>query len=144
MKAYMKRVLDINTYINAVIDNRFDVALVEASELDRRIQLELNGEKPADGIRVTDLPLLGVPFSIKDSISVQGMKLTAGLVYRRDEVCKDNAEVVQNLIEAGAIPIVITNVPETMMWYDTENKAFGRTNNPYDLSRIPGGSTGKF
>lgn len=142
MRSYIKRGLAVNPQINAIIDNRFDDAIKDAIEVDKKVQQELNGEASGDGHRVIDLPLLGVPFSVKDSISVKGLKLTAGLIYRKNEVAAEDAEAVSNLRKAGAIPIVITNVPETLLWYDADNKLFGRTNNPYDLSRIPGGSSG--
>ncbi|RWS31203.1 fatty-acid amide hydrolase 2-like protein [Leptotrombidium deliense] len=141
IEAYFERIESINLSINAVIAIRED-ALIDADQIDAKVQHELRGNQPLDGVSIQDKPLLGVPFSVKDSIGVKGMIISVGLYSRRNEVALKDSTVVANLREAGAIPIAITNVPEMLTWYDTYNKLFGQTNNPYDLSRTPGGTTG--
>lgn len=89
------------------------------------------------------MPLLGIPISVKESIAVSGqIGLTGGLYSRRDFLVEEDASAVRHLKEAGAIIIGVTNVPEFLLWYDTNNHIFGRSRNPYDLTRISGGSSG--
>ncbi|RWS28569.1 glutamyl-tRNA amidotransferase subunit A-like protein [Leptotrombidium deliense] len=136
MNAYLKRIKDVNPFINAVIDLR-EEALVDAAKID-----EILNENSVKTIQLKNKPLLGVPFTCKDTVCVKGMRLTTGIYNRRHNRATEDADVVTRLREAGAIPIAITNVPEHAIWWDTENMIFGRTNNPYDLSRIAGGSSG--
>ena len=142
MQAYVERMNLVQPYINAVVQHRGDEAIEEAKQYDKKIQHELAGNPPIDGISVLSLPLLGVPFTVKDSISIKGLSLTAGLYARKGVVAEEDAAVVLNLRKAGAIPIAVTNVPEFLLWWDSCNNIYGRTNNPYDKSRIAGGSSG--
>jgi amidase len=88
-------------------------------------------------------PLAGVPFSVKDSIEVEGTVCSAGtLGYRNRPPSARDATLVERLRKAGAIPIAHTNVPDLLFAFESDNLIFGRTNNPYDLSRTPGGSSG--
>ena len=88
-------------------------------------------------------PLHGVPFSVKDSINVAGTSCTAGTLGRKDSLCAErDATLVRRLRNAGAIPVAKTNLPDLLFAFETDNLIFGRTNNPYDLSRTPGGSSG--
>lgn len=70
------------------------------------------------------------------------MPNTSGLVARRDVVVTEDATAVARLRAAGAIPLGVTNVSELCMWMESANRVYGRTNNPYDPSRIVGGSSG--
>ena len=142
MTAYIKRMKEVNPLINAIIDERFEEALIDAQRLDTRIEQEMSGVDPVGGQSVFEKPLLGVPFTIKDSFAVQGMRLCAGLPQRKDTRADFDSTLVVNLKEAGAIPVAVGNVPEMLLWWTADNKTFGRTNNPYDLSRIAGGSSG--
>ena len=142
MKAYIKRIRDVNPLINAIIDERFRDALEDARLIDRRIDEEINGNTPVEGPSILRKPLLGLPFSIKDSFAVKGMRLCAALPQRKDVRADEDSTCVINLKEAGAIPVVIGNVPEMLLWWTADNNTFGRTNNPYDLNRIAGGSSG--
>ena len=93
--------------------------------------------------RPDDLPLLhGVPCTIKESFSVTGMPWSAGLVSRRDVRAGSDAVTVQRLRAAGAIVLGVTNTSELCMWMESNNRVYGRTNNPWDLSRTCGGSSG--
>ena len=71
------------------------------------------------------------------------MPNTSGLVNRRNVIATSDATVVSRLKQAGAIPLGVTNCSELCMWYESSNKVYGRTNNPYDLQRIVGGSSGE-
>lgn len=71
------------------------------------------------------------------------MPNTSGLVNRRNVVATSDATVVSRLKQAGAIPLGVTNCSELCMWYESSNRVYGRTNNPYDLQRIVGGSSGE-
>lgn len=67
----------------------------------------------------------------------------AGLKCRRGVVAERDSDAVSAMREAGAVPLALTNVSELAMWWESFNKVHGRTNNPYDLRRIPGGSSGQ-
>ena len=120
-----------NPHLNAVVATRFEQAREEA---DRADVLARDG---------TDLgPFHGVPCTIKESFWLTGMPNTAGLVHRRDVVADKDATAVARLRDAGAIPLGVTNISEGLMWMESDNRVYGRTNNPYDQRRIPGGSSG--
>ncbi len=84
----------------------------------------------------------GVPFTIKDTFDTAGILTTRGSKLYQDCVPTENAEAVNRFIHAGAIPLAKTNVPEFAAWFETDNLVIGRTNNPWDLERTPGGSSG--
>jgi fatty acid amide hydrolase 2 len=129
--AHIARAQLAHPRVNAIIADRFAQAREEADAADARVAA---GE---------DLPPLhGVPCSIKESIALAGMPNCAGLVSRRDHRAEDSAPVVARLIEAGAIPIGVTNTSEMTMWIESVNHVYGRTRNAYDGSRIAGGSSG--
>jgi amidase len=87
-------------------------------------------------------PLHGIPISIKSSFEVKGWRAECGSQLRKNYISSEDAVLVQRLRAAGAIPIGSTNVPEFLMAYETDNLLYGRTNNPWDLSRTSGGSSG--
>ena len=117
----------------AIAVERFEEALREADAADARIASAGEGELP---------PLLGVPCTIKESFALEGMPNCAGLVARRDYRAETSAPAVQRLIDAGAIPLGLTNVSELTLWVESDNRVYGRTSNPYDSSRAAGGSSG--
>ncbi|RWS02260.1 fatty-acid amide hydrolase 2-like isoform X1 [Dinothrombium tinctorium] len=137
VKAYLTRIEEVNPIINAVIKSR-ENAIRDAEAIDEKLANERENQLE----NLSQLPLLGVPFTVKDTVYVKGMPVCAGLVSRKDETAPEDAPSVFNLRQAGAIPIAVTNVPELAMSFDTSNCLFGRTNNPYDLSLIAGGSSG--
>jgi amidase len=97
----------------------------------------------ADVLANNELGLLhGVPLSIKSSIEVAGMRCEAGTRIRAGHVAQSDAPLVQRLRSAGAIVLAQTNPPEFLMAWETDNLLYGRTNNPWDLSRTAGGSSG--
>jgi len=87
-------------------------------------------------------PLHGVPISIKSSIDVAGMRCESGTPLRAGHIAEEDAPLVARLRQAGAIILGVTNTPEMLMAWETDNLLYGRTNNPWDLERTPGGSSG--
>jgi Asp-tRNA(Asn)/Glu-tRNA(Gln) amidotransferase A subunit family amidase len=86
--------------------------------------------------------LNGVPISVKSSIDVAGLRCEAGTKLRSGYIAPGDAPLVARLRAAGAIVLGVTNTPELLMAWETDNLIYGRTNNPWDLSRTPGGSSG--
>jgi amidase len=128
--ACLARVEVVNAKINAVVAFAGD-ALDRAREADRR---QAGGEALG--------PLHGVPFTAKDSLDTAGLVTTAGTIGWRDRVPDRDATVVARLRAAGAILLGKTNTPEFTWSDETDNDVYGRTSNPYDLERTPGGSSG--
>ncbi len=87
-------------------------------------------------------PLAGLPLTIKSSIAVQGHRCEIGSILNRGNVSDCDAEAVARLRTAGANFLGTTNCPEFLMAYETDNLLYGRTSNPWDLSRSAGGSSG--
>jgi amidase len=127
----LNRIKTLNPVINAVVTLREEQALQEADEADRAV---------GKGIAVG--PLHGVPVTIKDNIAVKGTRCTASHPPLSENVPRYDAVVVGRLREAGAIVLGKTNLPELAMDLQTRSPLFGITNNPWDLNRTPGGSSG--
>jgi fatty acid amide hydrolase 2 len=123
-----------NPSLNAVVETCFDQALEQAQLVDQEVQNKNSS--------ILAKPLLGVPFTIKEMIAVQGMKSTKGSLPRKDRRSEYNAAITQKLLDAGAILLGTTNVPEVGFWYECDNVIYGKTNNPFALDRSSGGSTG--
>jgi amidase len=87
-------------------------------------------------------PLFGLPVTVKSSISTRGFKCEIGSLLHKGEIPTEDAVVVARLRAAGALILGTTNCPEFLMAYETANLLHGRTNNPWDLERTPGGSSG--
>lgn len=126
----VEQVKSANESVHAVISDNYEQGLVEARLADER---RSKGESA---------PLLGLPVTIKDSIEVAGLLCTAGTFAREEYIPEQDATAVARLRKAGAIVVAKTNVPEYSSSYETDNAVFGRTNNPFDLSRTSGGSSG--
>lgn len=132
---HIRRIQEVNGVLNAVVADRFDAARREAREAEARVMAK--SSDPA-----TLPPLLGVPCTIKEFIAVTGMPVSAGVVARRDVRATEDATVVRRVRDAGAIVLGVTNIPEGGLWMETDNRVYGRTSNPWDLTRTSGGSTG--
>jgi Asp-tRNA(Asn)/Glu-tRNA(Gln) amidotransferase A subunit family amidase len=87
-------------------------------------------------------PLHGIPVSIKDSFNMAGLPTTCGSRFYADSRTAHDATAVARLKQAGAIPIGKSNCPEFLANYESDNHIAGRTNNPWDLERTSGGSSG--
>ncbi|XP_029931490.1 fatty-acid amide hydrolase 2-B [Myripristis murdjan] len=138
VQAYIDRIQEVNPLINAMVKDRFAAALQEAAQVDKLIEEETGGEEVLED----RLPLLGVPLSVKESFALQGMPNSTGVISRRGVLATVDAPPVALLKRAGAIPLGVTNTSELCMWSESHNHLYGITNNPYDLERIPGGSSG--
>ncbi len=134
VQAHIDRLRVFGSRINAVVADRFEDALREAELADERVDAAgADGELP---------PLLGVPFTVKESIALAGMPQSAGLVARGAHRSSVNAPAVQQLTDAGAIPLGVTNTSELTLWIESVNRVYGRTSTPYDPRRSAGGSSG--
>lgn len=144
---YIDRINEVQPVINAVTQDRYQLALEEAGRLDQLLADFRDGkaerELSAEQLELLQSPLLGVPLSVKESIQVKGMRNSCGLLNRRDVDADQDAVVVNNARRFGLIPICTTNIPEaTIYWADCQNKVYGRTKNPYDPARVSGASSG--
>ena len=129
--AYISRVEEINPKLNCVVQLSADQARSQAREADAALARgELKG------------PLHGLPLTTKDSIAMAGVITTSGTLGRKSHVPQEDATVIARLRAAGAIMMGNTNVPELCLAGESDNLIYGRSNNPYDLSRSPGGSSG--
>ncbi|MFC5603417.1 amidase [Sporosarcina koreensis] len=128
---FINRMKEKNPSVNFLVEERFAAAMDQAAEAD--IALSTGTAKGA---------LFGVPMSMKESFDVAGMQTTGGLLGRKGIVQKNDAEVVKKLKAEGAIIIGKTNTPELCFCQETDNKLYGRTNNPWNLDRTAGGSSG--
>lgn len=126
---FLTQIRQGNTLINALVDHDEARPRAEAAALRHRIGHH-------------DLPLAGVPVVVKDSIWVEGRRITQGSPVFADFTAPRDALSVQRLREAGAIVIGIGNMPEFGAKEITDNRIYGRTLNPRDRSRTPGGSSG--
>jgi amidase len=128
---FIERCKALNPRLNAVVTLAEERALAEAAESDRR-------RARNEGVR----PLEGLPFTVKDTLSTQGVRSTAGTRKLAHYIPERDAATVAHLRAAGAIVIGKSNVPELGGDIDCDNPVFGPASNPWDLSRVPGGSSG--
>lgn len=131
VQACLDRIVDVNGDLNAVFQIQSEAALARAREADAALARgEVWGE------------LHGVPMTIKDSWDTAGVVSTGGTQGRAAFVPERDATVVSRLRNQGAILLGKTNTPEFTLSYETDNLVYGMTNNPFDLGRSPGGSSG--
>jgi amidase len=130
LDAHLKRIDERNPSLNAIVTIDADAARDRARQAD---------EARARGI--TWGPLHGVPFTLKDAFATAGMRTTVGFPPL-DHVPREDSTVAARLKAAGGVLVGKTNVAELLADFQTNNSIFGRTNNPWDLARTPGGSSG--
>ncbi|KAF7556721.1 hypothetical protein G7Z17_g1210 [Cylindrodendrum hubeiense] len=131
-KAYIKRAVEAHSKTNCLTEIAFDDALKRAAELDANL---------AEGKKLL-LPLHGIPVTLKDQFNVKGLDSTIGYVGRAFAPASDDAALVKMLRSLGAIILAKSNLPQSIMWCETENPLWGLTTNPVDKDYTPGGSTG--
>jgi amidase len=127
-EAHISQIERLNPVLNALVDFDAERVRAQARQLDSR--------------REPRGPLHGLPVTIKSSIATAGYRCEIGSTLRKGDVPKEDAVVVARLRAAGALILGTTNCPEFLMAYETANLLHGRTLNPWDLERSPGGSSG--
>lgn len=131
VEAHIKRIEQVNPRLNAVIFPMFDQAREEAKAADAA---QRQGEKLG--------PLHGVPITIKEALLVKGTPTTYGLPNQRNHRAEKDGPMVSRLRQAGAIILGKTNLSQLAIYIESDNPLYGRTNNPWNLDRSPGGSSG--
>jgi Asp-tRNA(Asn)/Glu-tRNA(Gln) amidotransferase A subunit family amidase len=134
-RVHLDRIERLNPKLNAFVDCKPEAVLAQAREAEKAI---LRPGKDKDKLG----PLHGVPISIKSSIDVAGHRCEAGSRLRAGYTALEDATLVARLRAAGAVILGVTNAPELLMAWETDNLLYGRTNNPWDLTRTAGGSSG--
>jgi fatty acid amide hydrolase 2 len=131
LRAYRRQADLVNPSLNAIVAERWDQAFLEAKALENKIMNE--GSVPN---------LAGLPFTAKELFEVKGMPHTLGMEKRRGKKATATSSMIERMVHEGALFAGLTNVPEMGFWFETYNLVYGVTNNPYDLRRTPGGSSG--
>ena len=131
LETFLDRIEKINPEINAVVTLDAERALQKATKADAAIA---KGEDWGS--------LHGLPMTVKDAYEVEGIVSTGGNPFWKNHIPTKNAEAVQRLLDAGAIIFGKTNLPLNSADLQSYNDIYGTTNNPWDLERTPGGSSG--
>ena len=131
IEEHVRRIEEVNPRLNAVVVTQFDCALREADAADAAL---------AHGGPLG--PLHGVPVTIKEQFMVPGTPTTMGLPSRASHRAPSDGPLVGRLRRAGAIVLGKTNVSQLLIYHESDNPVYGRTNNPWDPERTPGGSSG--
>jgi amidase len=127
-EAHIAQIERLNPTLNAIVDFDAERVRAQATRLDEM--------KEPRG------PLHGLPVTVKSSIATAGYRCEIGSVINKGHVPREDAVIVARLRAAGALILGTTNCPEFLMAYETANALYGRTANPWDLDRSPGGSSG--
>ncbi len=131
VEAYIARIEQVDPKLNAVVVRLFDEARTAA-----RLADDARDRGETLGL------LHGVPITIKECFHVAGTASTSGIRRFANERIAVDGPLVTRLRRAGAIVLGKTNVPQLMLLHETDNPVYGRTNNPWNLERSPGGSSG--
>ena len=131
VQAHLDRIEAVNPKINAVVTLMAEQALTSADAADKAV---------TTGVPLG--PLHGVPFSIKDSLDTAGVLTQRGSKLFAGNIPDKDATAVARFKAAGGIPLMKSNLPEFSAWTESDNRVTGRTNNPWNLERTPGGSSG--
>jgi fatty acid amide hydrolase len=131
LEPHLARIEDVDRKLNAVVVRRFEAARAEARVID---ECRRRGQPLG--------PLAGVPITVKECFQLAGTPATLGVRRRAEPTARTDGPLVARLRAAGAIVVGKTNVPQLMLLYETDNPLYGRTNNPWDLDRAVGGSSG--
>ena len=123
-RIHLERIERLNPKLNAFVDCQSELVMQQARDAEKAV---MRGDVLG--------PLHGVPLSIKASIDVAGHRCEAGTRLRTGRVAEKNAPLVARLRAAGAVILGVTNTPELLLAWETNNLLYGRTNNPWDLTR---------
>lgn len=131
LEYFIERYERLNPGINAIVATNFDQARKKAAIADETLTRgEIFG------------PLHGLPMTLKDNLEIIGMPTTYGAKIYTEHMPEENADVVKSVLDAGAVVFGKTNLPLFGMDTQSFNDVYGQTNNPWDTSRTPGGSSG--
>ncbi|GHO46684.1 amidase [Ktedonospora formicarum] len=131
VEAHIRQIEAVNPRLNAVVVPLFEQARTQAREADSlREKGTLLG------------PLHGIPITLKEQFMVTGTATTVGIISQKTRLMQQEGPLVTRLRQAGAIPLGKTNVSQLLMYHESDNPVYGRTNNPWNLARTPGGSSG--
>lgn len=131
VEAHIERTEAVNPKLNAVVVKRYEAARAEARAADAR---RASGDPLG--------PLHGVPVTVKEALDVQGLPSTFGLPSRANVLAREDDPYVARLRAAGAVILGKTNVAQLLLAYESDNPLYGKTNNPWNLGRSAGGSSG--
>lgn len=131
VEAHIEQIERVNPKLNAVVVQRYEAARAEAHAADERFKQ--GGALP---------PLHGVPITIKESLDLEGTPSTFGLPSRASVLATHDDPYVARMRAAGAIILGKTNVAQLLLYIESDNPVYGRSNNPWNLTRSPGGSSG--
>ncbi len=131
LEHYIDRVEKYNPEINAIVCHQFEKARQRAAEADAALAAGENWG-----------PLHGVPMTVKESYNIEGLPTTFGMPEMKDNIATEDAVACQRLQDAGAIIFAKSNVPIHLADFQSYNDVYGTCNNPHDLERTPGGSSG--
>ncbi len=131
VEAHIRRCQQVHSLINALVVPRFDEARREAAAID------------ADHAAGGPLgPLAGVPITIKEQFYLDGTQATVGITRLAGQPTPEQGPLVARLRQAGAVILGKTNLSQLMLMHESDNPVYGRANNPWDVQRSPGGSSG--
>jgi amidase len=130
LEAHLQRIERFDLALNSIVVRDVERARRDAAAADDRLA------------RGESTPCLGIPITVKESIDVEGLPSTAGVLFRRGHAAPRDALTVARLRSAGAVILGKTNVCTWLADFTADNPVYGRTNNPYNLGRTSGGSSG--
>lgn len=131
VEALIQRADDCEPKVHAFAERFAERSLEDAKLID-----EARARKEPLG------PLAGLPVTIKENIATRGSDVTLGISARKNRPAEDDAVSVKLLKRAGAIVLGKTNIPQTLLFHESDNPVYGRTNNAWNRHRVPGGSSG--
>lgn len=134
VEMHLARIDDRNAEINAIVVHTADRALDAARRADQI--------RTSTARRAGERPLLGLPMTLKESTQVAGLPQSAGMLAFKDHRPDTDGPVASDVFAAGACLLGTTNIPEGLGDWQADSPVYGRTDNPWDPSRTPGGSTG--
>lgn len=136
-QAFIDRIKEVNPILNAVSEERFDQAFLDAKDVDEFLSSTTLTEKELKETK----PLLGLPFTVKETCSLKGMELSVGSLSLLGTKAQEDGTAVTRMKSGGAIPLLISNTPELCFSSGSESKTKGKINNPYNTTYTSGGSS---